>query len=418
MNSSMDILIILAFFSEVILLALLEKKMWGTIYTPLNIVMLPTAVIVLICLWIINQFDLYPFYAPCLFVWMAGLFFFAIPSMLFRKLTDGTVQVSEMSISELPAPKLVFWAGIIVCLLFLYHMSSAMSNTSSAVGSDAFADEVSTHGVWAHVFCLVMFSNILSLLYISKKRWYFILLLLLGLVVCVINQVKSWVLIPLFAGILLNIFTGRIHLSWRLLLFVALGGTSFFFLSYYLSLVVSVDKELSDNVVFFIFKNFAHYLTSGILGLSMDMDRGIVETQDVGYLFTIFVNIYNVIVGEPIKSVVNPHFLGTTWPTLGTNVRSIMGTAYIFAGPWLFPVIILFVSSAAYFIRMKLVRTRSLSWLLVDGWMCAILAMAWFDWDFFHLRVYEVFILCGFSPLAIRFLFPDKEPINVEPQPT
>ena len=151
----------------------------------------------------------------------------------------------------------------------------------------------------------------------------------------------------------------------------------------------------------------------------MDMDQGILETQDVGYLFTIFVNIYNVIVGEPIKSVINPAFMGTTWPGFGTNVRTLMGTVYVYAGPWIFPVIITLVSSAAYMIRVKLLRSKSLSWLLVDGWMSAILAMAWFDWDFFHLRVYEVFILCGFFPIAYYFFFSDKASSpDVEPQPT
>lgn len=417
MQTPTDILILLAFLSEVVFLGVLEKKMWGTIYTPLNIVMLPTALVVLISVWVVSQFDLYPFYAPSLFVWMSGLFFFSIPSVLMRKLTDGSVQVTKISLPDLPAPKLVFCAGMFICLLFLFHMRSAMSATTSAVGSDEFADEVSTHGFWGHLFCLVIFSNILSTLYISKKRWYFVILLLLGLIVCVINQVKSWVLIPLFAGILLNIFTGRLRLSWRLLLLVALGGSSFFFLSYYLSLVVSVDKELTDNVVFFIFKNFAHYVTSGVLGLSMDMDKGIVETPDVGYLFVTFVNIYNAIVGEPLQSAVNPAFLGTSWPTLGTNIRTLMGTAYVFSGPWLFPVVIMVVSSAAYLIRVQLLRTLSLSWLLVDGWMSAILAMGWFDWDFFHLRVYEVFMLCGFFPIVYHFFFPDKESIDVERQP-
>lgn len=418
MLSVTDIMILLAFLCEVVFLGVLEKKMWGTIYTPLNIVMLPTALIVCISVWIVNAFDLYPFYAPSLFVWMEGLLFFAIPSILFRKFTDGNVRVSEIDIPELPAPKILFAAGMVVCLLFLFHIRSAISSTTSVIGSDQFADEVSTHGFWGHLFSLVLFSNIVSSLYMSKKRWYFAILLILGLVVCVINQVKSWVLIPLFAGVLLNIFTNRLHLSWRLIFFVVLGGSCFFFLSYYLSLVVSVDKELTDNVLVFISHNFLHYVTSGVLGFSMDMELGIVETPDVGYLFVTFVNIYNAIVGNPMQSAVNPAFLGTTWPTLGTNVRTLMGTAYVFSSPWLFPIIILLVSSAAYLIRVKLIRTKSLSWLLVDAWMCAILAMAWFDWDFFHLRVYEVFILCGIFPIAFHFFFPEKESTDVESQST
>jgi len=418
MLSGTDILILVAFLCEVTLLGLLEKKMWGTIYTPLNIVMIPTALIVCISIWIVQLFDLYPFYTPCLFVWMEGLLLFAIPSFLFRRFTDGNVQVSNLSIPELPIPKLFFVAGMVVCLLFLFHIRSALSSTASTVGSDQFADEVSTHGFWGHLLSLVLFSNIASSLYISKKRWYFAILLIVGLIVCVINQGKSWMLIPLFAGVLLNIYTNRLHLSWRLLLAVVLGGSCFFFLSYYLSLVVSVDKELTDNVIVFISHNFLHYITSGVLGFSMDMELGVVETQDVGYLFATFVNIYNAIVGNPMQSAINPAFLGTTWPTLGTNVRTLMGTAYVFSSPWLFPIIILLVSSVAYWIRLQLIRSQSLSWLLIDAWMCAILAMAWFDWDFFHLRVYEVFILCGIYPIVSHFFFPDNLKTDVEPQPT
>lgn len=418
MQSVTDIFILLAFLSEVVFLAGLEKRMWGTIYTPLNILMIPTALVVLISIWAVQTFSLYPFYAPSLFIWMAGLAFFAIPSIFFRKMAVVDYAESSLPIPELPSPKLVFIGGMAICLLFLFHMRSMMSNTISAVGSDEFSDEVSTHGIWGHLFCLVMFSNILSTLYLSKKRWHFIILLLLGLVVCVINQVKSWVLIPLFAGIILNVMTGRIHLNWRLLLFVTLGGTGFFFLSYYLSLVVSTDKELTDNVIFFIFKNFAHYITSGVLGLSMDMDLGGLEQRDEGYLFVTFVNIYNAIAGNPLQSAVNPIFLGTTWPTLGTNVRTFMGTAYVFSSPFLFPIIIMAVSSVAYWLRMRLLRSKSFGWFLANAWMCAILAMAWFDWDFFHLRIYEIWALCALFPLGYQFLFKERQTTDAEVQTT
>ncbi len=412
---SFDQLILVSFIAEVVLLAVMEIKLWGTVYTPLNIVMLPTALVVFLSIWVVNTYQLYPFYAPCLFVWMAGLLFFALPSYFFRRLTPSPTATAPATMPELPNDRLVFAIGMAICLVFLLHLRSALSNTASMVGSDEFADEASSHGFWGHLFCLVIFSNIISMVYLSKKRWYFAILLLLGLAICVINQVKGWVIIPLIAGLFINIYLNRIHLSTRLVLSILVGGSAFFFLSYYLSLVVSEDQELSDNIIFFIFKNFLHYITSGILGLSMDMDRGIIEPEDPGYLFSVFINFYNAIADEPMLSSLNSIYFATTWEGHLNNVRSFMGTTLIFGGKWLFPVIVMLVSSAAYAIRTCWLRSKSLSWLLVDGWMSAILAMAWFDWYFALLRVYEVFIVAGLAPLAYYFFFP-KGDKHDEPQ--
>ena len=135
--------------------------------------------------------------------------------------------------------------------------------------SDDFADKTSTFGPWAHVFVIVIALEIFCFQLISRKRWWLIFGILLCVLYGVIAQVKGWVLIPIFAGIFVNIFSNRLKLNFKKIGSVCLIGFGFFFLSYYLSLVVSKNEQFSDDVLFFIFKNFTHYLTSGVLGLNI-----------------------------------------------------------------------------------------------------------------------------------------------------
>nr|MCR5821190.1 hypothetical protein [Bacteroidaceae bacterium] len=78
-----DFFIIISLLSEVVLLTVLELKLWGTIYTPLNILMLPSTLVLLVCLAMVPAWGLYPFFYPSLFIWEAGLILFFLPSLFF-----------------------------------------------------------------------------------------------------------------------------------------------------------------------------------------------------------------------------------------------------------------------------------------------------------------------------------------------
>lgn len=403
----LNILIVIAFVTEVTLLAVLEKRMWNTVYTPLNILMIPAAVVLLISIVMVSVLRLYPFYYPSILIWCVGLLFFFVPSIICNFLVDKTASVTTMPMPPLPRAWIVFSATMLLLVVYFFHLRSSMSGTTALIGSDEFAEETSTSGLWAHILVLLFALEILCFCYFSRKRWYFLFPILLVVVACVINQVKGWVLIPLLAGVIANIYTARLRITPRLILLVFVGGAGFFFLSYYLSLVVSANKDFTDDVMYFIFKNFFHYFSSGFLGLSMDCDRGILEQQSVDYLFTPFVNVYNFFTGEKMSSSLNSLFLYTTWQGLGTNIRSFMGTIYVY-GRWYAPLIVMLYGFVAYFIRVMLLRKQTYFWLLTDAWMSALLFMGWFDYYFALLKPFEAVLFFVLISFCIQFFIPKQ----------
>ena len=397
-------IILISFIFEVVTLTLIEKKMWGTIYTPLNVLMLPFAAVALISIVIVKIYSFYPFCYDSLLLWEVGLLVFFIPSALVRFLMPKDVDLSYQNPKDdFSIRHFVMIALPILALYGLHILKSAQQmQSAAAIGSDDFADQTSSFGPWAHVFVIVIALEIFCFQLISRKRWWLIFGILLCVLYGVIAQVKGWVLIPIFAGIFVNIFSNRLKLNFKKIGSVCLIGFGFFFLSYYLSLVVSKNEQMSDEVTFFIFKNFTHYLTSGVLGLSMDMGRGILESQNPDYLYTPFVNIFSIITNQPMTTGISQYYLVTTWPGLLTNIRSFMGTIYIYGGPLWGTVTILLFSTIGYAIRAFRIVKRSSALIPLDAWFCAILFMGWFDYYYALLKPYEILLFLWLLPYLFR----------------
>lgn len=393
-------IILISFIFEVVTLALIEKKMWGTIYTPLNVLMIPFAAIALFSIVFAGFCSLYPFCYDSILVWEVGLLVFFIPSALIRFLMPDNADFSCLCIkNDLNIRNFTMILLPIIILYGLYILKSAKEmQYAASIGSDDFADKTSSFGPWAHLFVIVIALEIFCFQFISRKRWWLIFGILLCVLYGVIAQIKGWVLIPIFAGVFVNIFSNRLRLNIKKISYVCLIGTGFFFLSYYLNLVVSKNEQMSNDILFFIFKNFTHYLTSGVLGLSMDMERGILEPYNPGYLYTPFVNIYNLIANEPMLGSLNLYYLETLWPGLHSNIRSFMGTIYIYGGPFWGSLTVLLFSSIAYSIRAFRIIRQNCLLLPLDAWFCAILFMGWFDYYFALLNPYEVLFFLWLLP--------------------
>ena len=390
------ILIYLCLLSEVIMLAFIEKKLWNTYYTPLNFLMIPYFIVMNISVLTVNIYDLYPFYAESLYVWMLGLLCFATPSWAFACIREKILPKDAPATQQPFAfdPKILFFVAFPLLVVYYLHVRSVLASAplTGGIGSDELGENILGKGIWAHMFNFFIVIEIISLYFFSKKNWYLIIIFILCFLICIINQVKSWIMIPVFACLILKIITGKVRISLRTILFTLLFGFGFFFLSYYLSIVTSEGNEFDDKVVEYITRNFIHYLTSGVLGLSMDMDKGILEQQDLTYIFAPFCNVYNLITGNEMASCLNTFYLTTTWLGFATNIRTFIGTIYVFSGPWT-PIVIAFWSSFIYFFKLMSDKTRQISWLLAYAWLSALLTLGWFDYYFALLNSLEVIVL-------------------------
>ena len=78
----MNIFLLLILCMEAVLLFLIEKKLWKTILTPLNFLMLPYMLVLGFTLIVSGRWGIADFYYPSLVPWIAGLPLFAIPGWI------------------------------------------------------------------------------------------------------------------------------------------------------------------------------------------------------------------------------------------------------------------------------------------------------------------------------------------------
>ena len=384
----MGLLILISFLIEVGVLFYLEEKAWNTIYTPLNFLMLPYLLVLLITILISGNWVV-DFYYPSILYWNAGLLLFAIPSYALSYVIKKNGKPIQNSISDEGMPGVIAVITVIMCLAFLYRIRQTMGSSTAAIGSDDFGMDYSGHGLWAHLSKINSALLVLCIYFASReRRWLWIPVLLL-IIFAFLHQVKGWVIIPCLAGLGLRLYSGKTHLTARLLLFILLGGIMVFLISYIMALVIGQNAVLGTTIIEFIIRHFVHYLTSGTMGFSMDMAAGFPDRGSFQILCSPFINIINVISGsDEIVSPINSlfYYTGINY----TNTRSMFGTIAINSNALQFVGITLFISFYSYALKALSVRFNNIYVNVILFYQCALLSMGWFDYYFGQLDSIEV----------------------------
>lgn len=324
MDFFLNTVILSAFLIEVLVLLYFELKIWNTWYTPLTFLMLPYTVVLLITICVAGNFAFVDFCYQSILIWLVGLPLFAVPSYVLGGILTKYSRIKKSDISTTSFPKAIVFIAIVICVLMIFRFRQTLASSTGFVGSDDFADDFSGHGLWAHIRQLSIPILMLCIYFVNKHRWWlwFFILILLG--INFINQVKGTIVIAVVASLSLRLYSGKTKFSLKLILTTLFGGVSLFFISYMaLPLLGKGEGEVTDQLVEFVFEIFAHYFTSGILGLSEDMKHGFPDENGFEYIISPLVNIYNQLNGDDeILSPVNPVFFYTCHRQ--TNVRTFL----------------------------------------------------------------------------------------------
>ena len=392
MGTAINILIFCVFLAEVILLALAERRLWGTLFTPLNALSLPFTGILLLTLCLPPSLGFVPFYYPSLLIWMSGLALMAIPSWLLgcyfrKKYGKPTYQFTPVEKEKV----LLIGIGLLV-LPFVFHLRSMMTTSLDAFGSDEFGENFAVYGFFGHALILLSACSILCFTCIRKgNRLLPIAAIMIIAALAFVNQVKSWVIIPLLAGLWLCLMTQKIHLSLKLILLVFVGGISLFAGSYLVIFILGSGAHYNAHMGEYIGQHALHYLCSGVLGLSEDIRQGILESAAPEKLFAPFINFAHSLTGEEYISPINPNYLLINQITArDDNVRTFFGTIYVNCSPVLYALIVLLWGFVLYLVRIWALRSRSIFIAAMDAWFCALLCMGWFEYYFFHITTFEI----------------------------
>lgn len=391
-------LYLLGILIEVAVLFYLERKAWGTILTPLNILMLPYVAVLLISVGMAGHDGFVEFYYPSILLWNVGLLLFALPSFLLAGYAGKHhYDIRTTAIADDEIPRVFVVIGIVLVLMMMFHLLSTVRSSKFLIGSDEFAEEFVGFGFWGHLkhFCSIML--MLFIYYLNRQRLWLWLLIIPLLLVSFINMVKGAIIIPPVVGVMLRIASGKMNVTPRLLLMVGLSGVAVFFITFGAAVVIVNDIAMNSGVAEWIMQRFVHYFSSGTLGLSMDMELGVPDRGPFTVIWTPFINIVNQLTGNgEVLSPVNPtyHFTGISL----TNVRTFFGTLFIYTDYAQFALYTLGLSALCYSMKLLCVRSKGLFVNTIYYYYCALLAMGWFEFYFFHLDVIE-------TPVMILLLY-------------
>ena len=388
MGGFQDILILLSFLVEVAVLLYLEMKAWKSLYTPLVFLILPYVIVLLISIAISGNYGFVEFHYPSILLWSVGLLLFSIPSLSLAFILQRKGLPLNSEVKEMSMPQWLAALSFFVVVLFLWRFKSLYGG-AHVIGSHDFGDALCGDGFWGHLRQLSLPLLMLAIYSLDKhRRWLWLIIIpLFG--VALLYQVLGWIIIPCLGGVVMRLYTGKTKLKASLFLYVILGGSLVFLVSYVISIVVVAENDLDSDVFTFIFKNFVHYLTSGTLGLSVDMERGFPDAGSFEVIWAPIVNIINVIVGkDEIVSPVNPWYYNTGLNL--TNVRTFFGTLYIHTNTLEFVVYIFLSSTLMYLLKLMTIKWKNIYVYAAYFFECGLLAMGWFEFYYFHLVVFEL----------------------------
>lgn len=406
MGSFQDFVILFSFLVEVVVLFFLERKAWHTIYTPLNFLMIPYIFVLLITVSVSGNFGFVDFYYPSILIWSVGLLLFAIPSLAIAcyagKKTDLAVP-SFKPFGDDEMPRIFVYIGLLLVLMYSYRLWHTMGSSKFIIGSDEFAEEFAGYGFWGHMKKMCNIMLMLFIYYLNRERrwiWFFIIALT-G--VNLINMVKGAMIIPCVAGVMMRLASGKMKITGRFIIILMASAVAVFYITYLLAIVVTNEMTVTNEILQLVFRHFVHYFTSGTLGLSIDMQMGFPDSGTVDIILSPFINLLNHFSGnEELLSPVNPvyHFSGINL----TNVRTVFGTLFIYTTNMQFAVYVLCLSTLYYLLKVFASVFDNVYTNVVYYYFCALLAMGWFEFYFFHLEIMEIPIMAALLHLLVWML--------------
>lgn len=420
-EKSMGFGLALVLFAELFLFIWIDHKQWRTWYTPFNFLAIPYALVLLVTLLSAGHFGLVDFYYPSLLPWIVGLPLFLLPSVVLRRcLPKKAVSAERTDPSPSLLPKLASVISFICFFFLLVKLFLLIRDSDAVFGSEAFGFYFAGKSWSGHLAVLGMAIIVLLVPFLElpwkqygrEKVWGVIIWLVLGgwMFFLFVNQIKAWIILPVLAGCIVRGFQGRLKLRIGWVVGGFAGCVAVFFLSYlliyYSGNTLFPEETTLIGQIRAIAGLFLHYVTSGTMGLSIDMQQGILEQPDLNYILTPFYNIWYACTGQPLVSGYNPEFVysGINY----TNVRTMFGTLYVFTNPFVFALLVLLGSVICYAIFL-LAGKRWLWAKALYAWVCTVLFMAWFDTYTQLLTTYELpvylVLLCLLVSLAERYKF-------------
>jgi len=397
--------IIFAFISFALMY--IDCKETGSLFTPFTVVVFP---IVMLSLYIESvgrirgyyniTLDAYVFLLlNFIFLWLPGqLFFLATFGKLRFK--NGFEHVKNFVQKNAVFLLFLLWIAIIAGSLDLF---SFIHKYGIALITSAIFKQTYGRGILGHLVNLGYPSFLLLASYIPSqvnKKIVLCSIFLMAFIIFV-SQTKYHLIVPLATILILKSFTTKKKgIIYKNLILGGILVSLVFFGTYFFKFAVKYGYSQALSSVYFMLNHFEHYLLSGpvALGQYLSHYNQIFNLED---LLNVPVNIYRWIGG--LKEY-NISLWTQPWVQISksdtSNVGTMFGTVYLALGYWgtlFFSLILGIISYAIYYITLK---TKKVSWILLNSWLLGTLSVSFFGYHFHLLLIWEV----AFFSLVIPFL--------------
>ena len=322
------------------LLVYVDYRKFKTVFTPFNVVSLPLLFVILYAQTLGKAKGYYSVTGEAmgflllnfLFLWLPGRFFRGYSSQFKYRRKELFSNILRFVDSHAKILLFFLWVSILSGLFSFLQLVRGYG--FSVVTTSFFLDHYG-RGILGHLLNFGYPSYILLAAHfpskINKKLTFVSLAIMTFLVF--IGQVSYHLLFPLIATCLIRVFSADTQRTAfrQIIIFLTLGFLAFV-TTYALFFTVEFGYQKAISSIFLYIERFRHYLVSGPIGLSQYL-ANYGKVFDVGDLFAVPVNIYNVVFGTgPMKT----DMFNKLWVPISftdySNVGTLFGTVYLAGG--------------------------------------------------------------------------------------
>lgn len=389
-----DWIIVLILLGEVLLLARLDRMTYGTWLTPVTLLGVPYALVMLVAFLFGPALGFIPLNAESILVWAAGLLVFWLGGLAIGLALGKAVRVRAAlggpALYEEESGRLALLLAWLSIPVIVVHFLTSLRHVGGlpGLGTEGFEDAYGG-GFGAHLLtiCTVLFIFLVGTS--QKGRKAVILTIAVMAALILIRQVKYSVILPLWAGLVYRIATGRTRLTVK-----SVGAFLFtvyaIFNSAYLIGFWALDPEsiYRASTYGWLLRHFAAYVLAGVLPLG-ELVRGGLDSVhgDPRITFSPLVNLFAFATSGELVAAGNEYATIITRDGLTeSNVSTLFGPLLIGLGYWgalVYTMALGLVSYTAFAVAML---TRN-CWVLVMWlFIASLLAFGWYC-SFFELLI-------------------------------
>ena len=337
-----DWLIVLLFLGEVAALARLDRMVFGTWYTPFTLLAVPYAFVMLGAFLFAPALGFIPLYTDSVLVWAVGVALVwlggLIVGMSLGKPIRARTAAHRPFLYEGESERLAILLAWLFIPIIVQHFFSSLRSVGglTGLGTENF-EYAYGGGLGAH---LLVYSSLIFILLLGTVRRgsrIAVVTLVALAVVILARQVKYSLILPLAAGVLYRVVTGRTKLSVGRIAALAVTVYVVFNLAYLIGFW-SVDKGIffRPDAYGWLLHHFVAYIMGGVLVLGQYVHDGIGTVPgDPAVTFAPFVNLFRFLTAGPLVPLGNEYAAPLAANGLEpANVTTLFGPLLIGLGVW------------------------------------------------------------------------------------